>query len=250
MTRRSSTSPTRPAPISAAGGRGGRDARPARDGAGERGGDDRRRPAARSPRSRSAGTTTWSDAREEIARRSSASRPGRRLLVLTDMFGGTPSNLAMTFLEPGRVEVVTGVNLPMLLKLASAARDGGPAGGRARRCASTAAERRSGSRPICWKGAARIECADVTVIARGRRSPTRWACTRARPRGSCTRPRASQSQVRVTRGERTMDGKSIMGMLLLAAARGTHAHDRGRGPDERTRVDALCALVRRLRRGR
>ncbi|HEX7085353.1 MAG TPA: PTS fructose transporter subunit IIA [Vicinamibacterales bacterium] len=40
-------------------------------------------------------------------------------LVLTDMFGGTPSNLAVTFLEPGRVEVVTGVNLPMLLKLAN-----------------------------------------------------------------------------------------------------------------------------------
>jgi PTS system mannose-specific IIA component len=35
------------------------------------------------------------------------------------MFGGTPSNLGMTFLEVGRVEVITGVNLPMLLKLAS-----------------------------------------------------------------------------------------------------------------------------------
>jgi len=40
-------------------------------------------------------------------------------LVLTDMFGGTPSNLAVTFLVPNRVEVVTGVNLPMLLKLAT-----------------------------------------------------------------------------------------------------------------------------------
>jgi PTS system mannose-specific IIA component len=40
-------------------------------------------------------------------------------LVLTDMFGGTPSNLAVTFLVPDRVEVITGVNLPMLLKLAT-----------------------------------------------------------------------------------------------------------------------------------
>ena len=40
-------------------------------------------------------------------------------LVLTDMFGGTPSNLAVTFLVPDRVEVVTGINLPMLLKLAT-----------------------------------------------------------------------------------------------------------------------------------
>jgi PTS system mannose-specific IIA component len=41
------------------------------------------------------------------------------VLLLTDMFGGTPTNLALTYLDPGRVEVVTGVNLPMLIKLAS-----------------------------------------------------------------------------------------------------------------------------------
>ena len=40
------------------------------------------------------------------------------VLVLTDMFGGTPSNLVMAFLETNRVEVITGVNLPMLIKLA------------------------------------------------------------------------------------------------------------------------------------
>jgi PTS system mannose-specific IIA component len=41
------------------------------------------------------------------------------VLVLTDMFGGTPSNMGMTFLEKDRVEVITGVNLPMLIKLTS-----------------------------------------------------------------------------------------------------------------------------------
>ena len=40
------------------------------------------------------------------------------VLLLTDMFGGTPSNLGMTFLEKDRIEVITGVNLPMLIKLA------------------------------------------------------------------------------------------------------------------------------------
>jgi PTS system mannose-specific IIA component len=40
------------------------------------------------------------------------------VLILTDMFGGTPTNLASSHLEPGVVEVVTGVNLPMLIKLA------------------------------------------------------------------------------------------------------------------------------------
>src|SRR5436190_2017679 len=43
---------------------------------------------------------------------------GDGVLLLTDMFGGTPANLAMAFLDVGRVEVVTGVNLAMLIKLA------------------------------------------------------------------------------------------------------------------------------------
>ncbi len=44
---------------------------------------------------------------------------GEGVLVLTDMFGGTPSNISLPFLEERRVEVVTGVNLPMLIKLAT-----------------------------------------------------------------------------------------------------------------------------------
>ncbi len=44
---------------------------------------------------------------------------GEGVLLLTDMFGGTPSNISLSFLEDGRVEVVTGVNLPMLVGLAS-----------------------------------------------------------------------------------------------------------------------------------
>ena len=38
------------------------------------------------------------------------------MLILTDMFGGTPSNLSYSFLEEGRVEVLSGVNLPILIK--------------------------------------------------------------------------------------------------------------------------------------
>ena len=40
-------------------------------------------------------------------------------MILTDMFGGTPSNMALSLLEEHRVEVVTGLNLPMLIKLAT-----------------------------------------------------------------------------------------------------------------------------------
>jgi len=42
---------------------------------------------------------------------------GDGTIVLTDMFGGTPSNISLSFLEEGKVEVVTGTNLPMLIKL-------------------------------------------------------------------------------------------------------------------------------------
>ncbi|MEK7244669.1 MAG: PTS sugar transporter subunit IIA [Pseudomonadota bacterium] len=45
---------------------------------------------------------------------------GKGVAVLTDMFGGTPSNLAISIMDKGNVEVIAGVNLPMLIKLASA----------------------------------------------------------------------------------------------------------------------------------
>jgi PTS system mannose-specific IIA component len=65
----------------------------------------------------------WHDdvelARQEIGQAIARVATPAGTLVLTDMFGGTPSNLAVTFLVPNRVEVVTGVNLPMLLKLAT-----------------------------------------------------------------------------------------------------------------------------------
>jgi mannose PTS system EIIA component len=63
------------------------------------------------------------DAREDIAQAIERVRgDGGGVLIVTDMFGGTPSNLAMTFIEANQVEVITGVNLPMLIKLAGQAR--------------------------------------------------------------------------------------------------------------------------------
>ena len=65
----------------------------------------------------------WSDsvddAREKIAAALETIGRGRRgVIIFTDMFGGTPSNLSLSFLEEGRVEIVTGVNLPMIVKFA------------------------------------------------------------------------------------------------------------------------------------
>ncbi|HJQ37063.1 MAG TPA: PTS sugar transporter subunit IIA [Thermoanaerobaculia bacterium] len=68
----------------------------------------------------------WSDtvdeAREKIAaalgRIGHVDGKARAVIIFTDMFGGTPSNISLSFLEQGQVEIVTGVNLPMVVKFA------------------------------------------------------------------------------------------------------------------------------------
>jgi len=70
----------------------------------------------------------WNDsvdeAREKIA--AALERMGRdraAVIIFTDMFGGTPSNISLSFLEQGRIEIVTGVNLPMIVKFAMTKQD-------------------------------------------------------------------------------------------------------------------------------
>lgn len=65
----------------------------------------------------------WSDSVDEAREKIAAAlgrigRDRRGVIIFTDMFGGTPSNLSLSFLEEGRVEIVTGVNLPMIVKFA------------------------------------------------------------------------------------------------------------------------------------
>lgn len=57
--------------------------------------------------------------RQTIANALTAADNGEGVLILTDMFGGTPSNMSLSFLGEHDVEVVTGINLPMLVKLAT-----------------------------------------------------------------------------------------------------------------------------------
>ena len=65
----------------------------------------------------------WSDtvdeAREKIAAALARVGHDRAVIIFTDMFGGTPSNISLSFLEQGRIEIVTGVNLPMIVKFAT-----------------------------------------------------------------------------------------------------------------------------------
>lgn len=63
------------------------------------------------------------DLRQQITQAMDEVNDGDGVIVLTDMFGGTPSNLSLSFLNHEGIEVVTGVNLPMLLKLAQSRQD-------------------------------------------------------------------------------------------------------------------------------
>ena len=65
----------------------------------------------------------WHDdvdtARGEVERAIKSVSQGAGVLLMTDMFGGTPTNIASMFLEDGAIEVITGINLPMIIKLAA-----------------------------------------------------------------------------------------------------------------------------------
>lgn len=61
--------------------------------------------------------------REEILRKVEQVDSGEGTLVLTDLFGGTPSNLAISIMDKAKVEILAGVNLPMLIKIASLRKD-------------------------------------------------------------------------------------------------------------------------------
>ena len=57
--------------------------------------------------------------REDILNSVQSVDKGRGVIILTDMFGGTPSNLAISIMEQAKIDIIAGVNLPMLIKLAS-----------------------------------------------------------------------------------------------------------------------------------
>lgn len=65
----------------------------------------------------------WNDdvesAKDEISKAIKKVSGGNGVLLLTDMFGGTPTNISAMFIAEGQVEIITGVNLPMVIKLAS-----------------------------------------------------------------------------------------------------------------------------------
>jgi PTS system mannose-specific IIA component len=67
---------------------------------------------------------TVDEAREKIRLALERVGPDNGVIIFTDMFGGTPSNISLSFLEKDRVEIITGVNLPMIVKFAMLQQDG------------------------------------------------------------------------------------------------------------------------------
>ena len=164
---------------------------------------------------------------------------GRGVLLLTDMFGGTPSNLGMSFLAEGKVEVVTGVNLPML--------DGSRARIQPRTSrrwlpsrASTAGwrfgwrPRCSGESPARSRSMVSRELPVVNVLlGLHARAAARFVRTAG----------AFASNVTVAKAAHKVDGKSILGLLFLSAARGSGLPITADGTDEIAALAALASLV-------
>ena len=145
------------------------------------------------------------------------------MIVLTDMFGGTPSNLAISIMEHARIEVLAGVNLPMLVKLASV-REPADRRGRAHG---------PGSRPQVHhrRVAAPGQGSFVSDAAAGARHPARLkrSLPIANKRGLHARAAAKfvrtagqfDAAVRVTFKGQDVSGLSIMGLMMLAAGIGS-----------------------------
>ena len=68
-------------------------------------------------------TKNVEDLKKEISNAIKKLDKGKGVLILTDLFGGTPSNISLSFMKEGKVEVLTGVNLPMVLKLSEVKED-------------------------------------------------------------------------------------------------------------------------------
>ena len=195
----------------------------------------------------------WHDdvdqAREEIGRAiervaQSAGTDGRRapVLVLTDMFGGTPANLGVTFVSDAR----RGDH-----RRQSADADQARAAAAGRRPADVAREMREHGRNAIWVASDLLRGEKARTAAR---DMTSCAVTIVNPLGLHARAAARfvhvasgfAAAIRVARGGREMDGKSIMGLLLLVGGAGQQP-SRSR-PTARTKseaIAALCALVER-----
>ena len=186
---------------------------------------------------------------------------GDGVVLLTDMFGGTPSNLAISMMEQQGVEVIAGVNLPMLVKLAKV-RSNQPLAD-AVNCAEEAGRKyiAAASHVLHWLQGPTATADDAartaTLLAQSHHpsasppvlTPHRHQCQQARP----ARPRRRQVR-HAGRAFRRLGGRdprradrcparSIMGLMMLGAGMGAIIELRAEGWDAKEALDALAALV-------
>ncbi len=164
---------------------------------------------------------------------------GSGVLIMTDMFGGTASNLSLTLLVPGKVEVVTGVNLSMLLKLGNTATErlslsevAEAVCGRGRESIRDPLEHAS-AEDVRGRPMIEAEIKIVNQLGLHMRAAGKFAKTAGRFR----------ARVILMRDGVAVDGKSIVGLLTLAASRGSSLTLRTDGEDESAAFEALKDLV-------
>jgi phosphotransferase system HPr (HPr) family protein len=176
--------------------------------------------------------------RADIAEAVARVNGGQGVIILTDMFGGTPSNLAISLLEIGKVEVVAGLNLPMLVKLARIRKDYA-AGQGGRRPHRMPAANTSTSPARSWE----------TRRCRRRCWPANVAITNQRglhARASAKFVKCAESydaDITVSRDGMSVPATSIMGLMMLGAAMGTSIMVEARGREAETALEALAQLV-------
>ena len=178
---------------------------------------------------------------------------GDGVAILTDMFGGTPSNLAISVMSRPKVEVLAGINLPMLVKLAKV-RDECPLAEAVAAAQEAGTQIRHHRQPGAHRqmnepAHSADECARRRACAP--RAPSSACFTICNKKGLHARASAKfvqtvekfDADVRVTRCGETVGGTSIMGLMMLAAAPGTSITVEATGKEAAEVVEALAALI-------
>ena len=163
---------------------------------------------------------------------------GEGVLIFSDIYGATPCNLATKLLQPGRIEGVAGVNLPMLVRAFTY---------RSKGMDTMIKKAISGG----CDGVLRIEVGSGLCSNAKLRSSTSSACTRARRPSSPSSRGISHARFAERATVARVNAKSIMGVMMLAAGKGTRSRDiETDGPDETEAMKAHRRADRRLfRRG-
>ncbi len=181
----------------------------------------------------------------DIARAIAEVDSGDGVVLVTDVVGGTPCNIATAALDSDRVHVVAGVNLPMLIKLARVRRWStlenvvaeARAAGQIHYYCDTSGAADSMETGI-WVGNTETLSRDVEIVnVKGLHARASMKFVKCAEQ--------FDADIEVSRGNETVGGTSIMGLLMLAATKGSHITITARGPEARAALEALTDLVAR-----